>query len=99
MADLDPKKTEDKSTATIPLSFSSEAIDAGDYTMTVVASEQSNPSKILAFQTKKFVLTSKTISLKKKLDSSDKCHYISYIANNGVKTCVGLSVNRRQHYL
>ena len=62
MADLKAHRTKDEFKAKIPLTFPSQgngSVEAGDYTMTVVASEVSNPSKILAFQTKKFVLTSK----------------------------------------
>ncbi|RUS88504.1 hypothetical protein EGW08_003762 [Elysia chlorotica] len=62
MADLKALRTKDEFKAKIPLIFPSQgngSVEAGDYTMTVVVSEESNPSKILAFQTKKFVLTEK----------------------------------------
>ncbi|GFR97985.1 hypothetical protein ElyMa_006338300 [Elysia marginata] len=62
MADQKVHKTKDEFKAKIPLTFPSSgntSVKAGDYTMTVVASEVKNPSKIVAFQTKKFVLTNR----------------------------------------
>lgn len=74
MADSKVHKTTDKYKATIPLTFASAgnaSVKAGDYTMTVVATEESNPSRIIAFQTKKFVLTKQLnghLTLQQQLD-------------------------------